>query len=1080
MAKRNTSLASKTTVRIAAISIFVIGGAVVALIAISSGAGSGGNAKPSGVGRGPIGPPVVNVAEAGPKSGGKARGQLFDPKNPQRIVGSFEWSAFDALGPGRARVTGPRAVIAIGDTLVAVVSSATGELALSSRDQPESGTLTGGVPVLFYSRVPGGSIEPEGLEPIAQFFTPEVTFNLPLGELSIPGDFRISMPAAEMRGRGLRMLGNQVDSRIELIELEHADYAWFDPTVRAKTEGETGTRGDRKSKPKSLGVTPVEVCYSAIFGENVRLKREQATVTADGLELLLRLVDGELPANAIGEAAANKGPKAEVGAIAKEKPGDAATVAVAAEPPLAPVGGAPISGEPASLARPTGAALSLAWDGMLTMTPVAERPELLEENDVAARLFSIRPPSVDGPANMARASSRRDGVQIDDASIGGHAEAMQVVYGATRGDLSLRGGEGRALIGQPGKGHVEAATISINLFNGLGAATGPGMLVGEGARSAVPGTGTDPATGTNLARAVSFAKSAEFRLATRNGTISDVIEEVVLDGDVQGHDGVSFIEADRLTATFMQAEGLKNALARVVATGVEGTRALAGSDRDGRRESMGADRLDVQFEKVVGGPEGRSRARTVPQVVTAKGNAETRRGTLVMNCGLLEANLIDVVKKFDPAKPDVVEKERVVGPVRIEGGLILTDTNLRVVADGARADAVAQSADLTGKAIRIERDGGVVTGTQMRLLAQDRSLRVFGPGGFEYRADATADAAAAGAPMAVESRWTSGMFVSDVRGRMECVGDVAASFSPSQDETNTLRAAAVNLEFTPAPADGNGGGKPSGADKGTSAGQRSLVRAEAIGEATDSPVPANATIESRRFTAESRGRADRDVERVFYIEGPKIVGERLDTPAALLTVAGKGRLLIDDRRASDNEKDAAQAVTSGTAPLQLSGSTGTSLFSWNNQLTFDRGSGDIAIELGARLLHRPKLTDPVTTLDCERIEAKVRTQGGTSAANSIPTPTGTPTGTGQIELVSVKALGGSGQAIVQSEGKRIEADDLVFDALSQIAEAISRGDRRVSFIDPTKPTPLVAERLYWDLKNNKVTVERPSPIVAPR
>ena len=498
--RRRGRLLDRTTARFLALGVFLLLAGVVLLIAALNSSGRGAAKRDDGI-TGPglpamPDPPVIDIARLGGTGRGNlgrgenARGTLFDPKNPSRTMGQFEWAAFDPAGPGRARVKSPKATLFLAGGLVAVVSAGEGRIAFSASDQPESGTLEGGVPITLFEGT-AETFDPLTAAPLALLFTPTIRFNIPLGEMTLPGEFRMSVPAGELRGRGLRVVADQVASRLELVEIERVTRAFFDPTVksaRSSSGRDGGAPGPAASQPVERGSGPVETFYHVNLDKNVRIARGLTTARADGLDVFMRLVNGALVPEAIGGSGRRDGSK--VANVPSAAPADESTAA-----PTVLAGQDEIAGEPLSLARPTAQAVEMAWDGFMTMTPMNRRPEPLVDNELALVLRSAQP----------------RGVIVADRAADAFVQGSSLTYAATTRDLTIVGGkqEGEtASLRQLGKGRIEAPLLTLNLGTGLGAATGPGLLSGD---TPSPQTAVD-ASGETL-REIAFAREAGFRLS---------------------------------------------------------------------------------------------------------------------------------------------------------------------------------------------------------------------------------------------------------------------------------------------------------------------------------------------------------------------------------------------------------------------------------------------------------------------------------------------------------------------------------------------------------------------------------------
>jgi hypothetical protein len=196
-------------------------------------------------------------------------------------------------------------------------------------------------------------------------------------------------------------------------------------------------------------------------------------------------------------------------------------------------------------------------------------------------------------------------------------------------------------------------------------------------------------------------------------------------------------------------------------------------------------------------------------------------------------------------------------------------------------------------------------------------------------------------------------------------------------------------------------------------------------------------------------------------------------------------LLVDERTSRQTNATPTSAPTRASTPGALpglsQGSTiaGSSLFSWSGSLLLTRATGDAEIVGSARLIHRPEQSasdNPagILTLDADRLSAKVRLSPVAGATDQLA---------GDAEFLSASALG---NVVAQgADQKRVLAEKLTYDARSRTLEAA--GDAagntlggRVTLVDPTKPNPVAAGKIIWNLATDRIEVINPMPISTPR
>lgn len=1021
-----------------AFGLLLVSAGVVGLLATrgrpAQGPGTTGSIAPAVVPEIPAAP--IDVAAEGLRNAGRARFQFVARNDPARVLGQMEWAALEPLGEGRALVAEPRATIFLNDGLVGFIRARRGRIFTPpGTQQPESGSFEGGVPIAVFAPDSAGRIDVDRDRPIALLFSPVLNFNLALGEITLPERFRLSTARLEMSGKGVRILGDQVAGRIELLEIEQTD------GLRLAADGlglgGSGSTSNPATSPAPATTPPVtdaatpgtaqrQDFYRLVLDRRVRAIWRDQSLRADRLEAWTELVDGALPSGAIGGLPASSG-SGRSPLIANAEPGS--------RPPSGAMALDADSGEPASLAVLGADPVRVTWDGALRVKPSARRPVELERERAAVRL-----------------SSERTGAVIyADERTGQRLQAADVEYGATTRTLALSGtGPRSVIIGADGRGRLEVEQFELNLGTGVGVARGTGVLSAAGEERVRRGQPAEPT------RQVSWSDQADVILSVRDGWITGGLSEAMFAGKVLAESGRASISAGFVRAIFTPSAdaGGTPRLARL-----EARENVLIDPRPS--QSLRAQRIDVAFEP------SRSGRSDEPSLVTASGRVTAQADLWRVDSGLLEARLIADDRG-----------ERTVGPVRFEQNVrIRGPKGTEALADKVETDVPTSTATLTGRSVSLSREGATIQGTQLALDGNNRRLLARGPGTFRYFRERGKDQfggtvlspmgrGRSGSPVRVDASWSRELKIDDAAGTVELVGDARATSNPTPTEIDTLIADRLLLAFTPSESDAGMGtlGEVSESSR------RRLLRAEAFAEAAPQPAAGEsaqaepgtlARIESRRY-AEAAGDADvRTLERMVFVEGARIAASETE---GRIEVPGAGRLLIDDRRA------AAVGAAPANSPVDFGDGRGTSLFSWQGGLSFDRLSGQIEMLRQVRLLHRAGLDRPLTTLDCDRITAMIRSMGSAGVATL-------PLEGGQAELISAAA---EGAVVLQNEDRQLSADLLKLDAINNLAEATAAADNRVTLFDPARPQPLSARRMIWDLSSNRVTIQEPAPITIPR
>ncbi len=1114
---RTRGFTLRATGMVIALGVLLIGVGLVGLLAVYSsrrpGAGPATLPKPPVV----MPPTPVDLSQAGLARSGRARVQFVDKTDPSRVTGYLEWAALQPTSPGRASIETPRAIVYLRDGRAVSITAAQGEIVYPAGrpEQTESGTFEGGVLIALLPFAPeeegeqradgaAATTTTDAPAPIAQVFTREIDFNMALGEVLAAGPFRASGPRFELSARGLRIVGDQVNSRLAMT-IEQTDYLYLVPQRPMPGASEASGKTARPTRPSTApapAASGAETFYHAALAERVRIVRGGFTLDAARLDAWARLVGGSLPPGAMGEPADAPGTAVPKPIVARdattEETGQPADSPGLKRPALQR--SAAIPGEPLvlfNLAGDTSDVIVATWGGPLVISPLDTRPGGLDGQHLLALLTGAKGNEATPPH-----PDTIDVMGTDDAS-GGWLKAPTVKYAATSrtisvlgSDVSKGGGVSHpARMGLKSQGEIAVASASLNLATGIGSARGPLVL-------------TDATDTPAKPRRIACDDQADFAISTRGVEggapglgVGNKLRFVAFNGNVHAQDGPAWLKANAARVDFLGKDKpsgpLDGLIERLHAEGnVQGA--------DGDDSSLACETLDVGFEP---SPTGRE---ADPTDVLAQGSVKGRRAGWEMETGRLAARM---------ARDE--RNRLIVQSASAEGGAKVRGRGVEAVAETLRAEVASRVLDLLGPRVTLSRDGGTIAGTQMRLDGFREELTVFGTGTLDYApligADGLPKAASDSMPLRANAAWTRAFTFANVEGRAECVGGVVASIDRTPLEADDLRAERIEFRFTPG-TPGSGFDALEGSNSPAPGAQsdspvtpatppRRLLHAEAEGDAKAAPgsPPSRARLESRRFAREAAPSApgttpaaDRPVERLLLAEGERLIA---DESQGVLRIPGAGRALIDDRRPGDPALAATgtPAAIQPSLPTDLSGARGTTLLTWGpgttgkpvaptppltvpalaaeaSGLVFDRQAGLLTLGSPSRIIYRPAPDQPVLTIDSIRAEARVRTSGsGVSLAPSQ----------GEASLLSATALGNV--FVRAQQGTTLTADRLNFDAVTQIAEASAEpsnpgggGRGRVVLTEPASATPVIARVLRWDVARQRATIVEPAPTAIPR
>ncbi len=790
---------------------------------------------PPGPAPAPIDAPEL---QAPPEELGSVTGssiELYDRDNPERLTARILSKRTDPIPERRGMVEmeEPQAWIYLRDGRLLHVRADRGQFYMPDRRrEPESGTISGKVVITLYPPVPAGqAFDPATAEPEGTLRTESLTFDGANFELSTLDRFEIASRQVAVAGEGITLILNEVKERIELLEIRRGESITVHTDAGSGMVRRPGREPGAPRAPKATPAgehpksadaatpaAPVETFYHVVFNDAVEVMSGERVLRADRLSAWGRLVDNQLPENAI--ARLSHEPAEETAARGPVPPAPAAAGAGDPAPGSAP---APVraGAEPNAGARDP---VTMRWTGPCVLRPLDAAPSELAEDHLALR-----------------ATAEKTGlVTFADPGVGGEGHCATLDYGLTTGRVNLAGVGPAAVAIALGKGDsVEANRVALDLRTLVGTIPTPGVI-----------TSVRPDPDGPKRREVSWSEQGRFTLG-RDATGAAILKEAGFAGRVRATDGERTIRTEFLEVELSRTPDGATTLARILAEDPAGLEA-----RMSERESIRAERLEIRFKP------GADPQKPDPTLLVAQGGVEAigRGGDL--QCGHLEA---DLVRDADGSVD--------VSAVRIRDGMRFARTEDGVTAAGeeARADASGRVVDVMGEGAFVGVDQARLLGSQIRVNGDRRTVEVFGEWTFEHgepRQD--------GGPP-IRATGTSGLTFDDATGVAEGAGGVVAVNAPDDLTRYTLETERVRLEFTPEPS-----AEPPAGGRRPKPGDRKLLRAEAIGGVLEHDGGRNAAAEVLRWTNDPDAEGGRRLVQALRVEAPRLLADdekgTLDAP----------------------------------------------------------------------------------------------------------------------------------------------------------------------------------------------------------
>ena len=223
-----------------------------------------------------------------------------------------------------------------------------------------------------------------------------------------------------------------------------------------------------------------------------------------------------------------------------------------------------------------------------------------------------------------------------------------------------------------------------------------------------------------------------------------------------------------------------------------------------------------------------------------------------------------------------------------------------------------------------------------------------------------------------------------------------------------------------------------------------------------------AKLENRTWLEEDHS----DRPRVFYVGG-RHVDYNQQTLEAL--VVGDGELLIRDERAD--------GITPADPEPDAFATKGTTLFRWQKQLHMTRQVDELFnIEMTGNVecLHEG-LTGRTTTLTGQQLIAGVLRHSAGEPAQARQEAGALNFG-GRME---VQRLFGSGSLYIRTAERDVACDQFDYNTTTGLAEVSAMTGRTVSILTRGAMRPYHAERVLWNMREDRITITRGAGAGAP-
>ncbi len=969
---------------------------------------------------------------------------IVDRDDPTRIAGTLEADQFEPIGGGQRRLVNPDAWIFLRDGRRVHITANDGLVMMPDPNQaPDSGTLEGDVTINAYDAPVDGISDPADPMSAAMGITPDdnetpsftarfdkpVEFERRYQRLTSQGRFVIDAPALNFIGHNLTVMLNEVKGRVELIDIRRGEQLILRPDAQTKTPQQDAIT---KARPRpSHTIRTVSQDSTTPQTSPTRAKSTQQPKPSSPPkqtpyhiefqdQVLVNLIgSGTLNAETLDVWANLIDGSLSPDAIKqlKFKTQDTTTAPEPQKQTAHTAKANPESTDPAPTAQPSSAPKPTTNANTITKPKAtAQEGEVLVTWSGPLVVKPIEDPSTTALASEELALRFNSDERVRFAS------ADKALTGSA---TQLSYGATTATLDLLGS---DAALVTLN-------AQDAGTLSAESINAdlvdgliSIPSSGrleSQPQPDQPPAQ-IDWSQAAEFTLVkSETNELTGRLQSANFQGQVVGTRDDAVLRAMSLDAEFESTGPIESAL-RTIAfnqgtlnsdSGSLSAQAMTvGFSPSYDHSSVNPTTLDAQGEVLIISPDGRITSDELNAILTQSFDGQT-----------------EVRTAHATGNAEFLGQNE----TRANGNqLDLDNPNNTIHIIGA-----PNSLATAGQA------GSTIQGPDIRINTRSRSIRVNGAGTFDH--DIVAEGTPTGGHLNV--RWSDSMRFDDALGSIKCEGDVVAVSTPDAYTIDTVKADRLEIDLTPAPGT-DALNQPTKLVQDNEP-QRELFQARAYGRAVPGADDIPASVESRSFDP-----ANPEVAvGVMFLQGPQLIA---DNRAQTLNVPASGMMILMDR---SPDQPGGQSPESATVMPNTSG-PGLTRMTWLGSMTLDRANGFAQVVSEVNIRHKSLTTGRVSQLGCEQLTAEFTPQ---SSSGSAAAP------------ITMHSANASGRVRFTDLNRTLLSDHAIYNAQNETLFAYADDNRLVTLRDSTEPTPVSARTLLWDLRQDLIEIDAPSPVRAP-
>lgn len=977
-------------------------------------------------------------------SGEKAR------PRPNGVVDIEQIIAHIHLIPGRRvlEIKGPRGTLVAPD------------------NNPESGTLTGGVVITLYESPEDKLVQLGTASPHASlklFLDETVNFNIELGTVESDGPVHLTTQRVDFQGKGLNLIYNERRRRINRLEIAHGDTMRFNPKA-----GTDFTQKDPKDKKDTKTTGKNADFYRALFESKVQVQTAEAVIDAGRMEILFSLEN-----RSESEAEVK-----ELGVLDVDPRDPSSSSFTSRTTQLT----TPTENSPASrsMMKPSAEDVVIKWTGSLLMEPLAESPAELSGADDTMITLSERV-KIKSAKNETITAERVDYLS---------SAARVRVYGDTLAP---------AVIESPRFGRLHVIDLVIAQNEGTGKITGPGAIVATAEAALAPGAQvtadgkpvviegeTKLPPGLTLAwnegadltfhpkappakKPENPVENARNQNPTLNPTAKlDALKEAIFHGSIKVEHPQFDLLADRLAIEMKEPAKGQQEPQLIQATGHVAATA---------RGQSGQAPLEIETKDLAITFAPSAKGKAMPRRMLATGDVKTHQAGKRLAAGLLDVTFGEAAKKPDATEPqpknstDRMAIERLLAEQ--DAKITIESPRTQITAQRIEGDSLKGVMQLFGTAevpARVEREDDSLTGKHITFQEADQFITVSGPGAAEFitQGEAAKPNAPAPPPQRLKINWLHAMDFNNRTGLANFHGQVVAGSDRGVD-VSRFQSSDLTLELDPLDPrqkqpDLKGIFAPD--EKAKTVTPPAAVTAPVDADAKKDKAPARMV---RKMTATEKVvfEAEQWADRVggklgtrFRLTGPLLT---FDNVTGKLIVTGAGTMQIEDYRAKGKADDAKAAAKKAdpASPVAFVGQ-GVTLFLWQSSLSIDANHNDVRMDKEVKMIQQPAGGSEII-MRCNQLIADFQSTGGLNSWL-----------TGKAGEPKIDNVTAAGSLVIMYQKQTIRGDQLYYTSNKQMA-IISAEEGKMAELD-TEQATLPARQFRWFLDKDRIVAEEPGAV----